>query len=200
SLVADLNADVAYFDSSLVSNEYACSMADSLVMMLNGDRSNTNEIYFLARSVTANFSYFFSNEKTFEQMKSSDALKLISPRSLLDSISDYYTSIQWLTTHTELERMKLNDIQLANSQLFNSGEFQKMMHIKYPEYQKPRITINRPEGNPALLTNDFNKINDVAMAYHYFYSTTSFYDRTALQINQKGIRLIALIQKEYRVK
>ncbi|MFI5135545.1 MAG: hypothetical protein ACHQD9_06805, partial [Chitinophagales bacterium] len=117
SLVADLNADVAYFDSSLVSNEYACSMADSLVMMVNGDRSNTNEIYFLARSITANFSYFFSNEKTFEQMKSSDALKLISPRSLLDSISDYYTSIQWLTTHTELERMKLNDIQLANSQL-----------------------------------------------------------------------------------
>lgn len=199
SIVADLKSDVVYFDSVITRNDYACSITDSLLTLLDNDHSNTSNIYYLARTVTANFGYFYSNAKTFEQMKSSGALKLISPRALLDSIADYYSSMQWLTNQAELMRMKIDVIHQGNSELFNTFVFQKMMHIDYGNFQGGLTTINRPEGNPALLTNDFNKINDVALRYHYLYSTIKFYDKTAALLTQRAERLIDLIKKEYHL-
>ncbi len=200
SVVADLRSDVTYFDSVIIRNEYSCRMTDSLITLLNSDRSNTSGIYYLARTVTANFGYFYSNAKTFEQMKSSGALKLVTPRSLLDSIADYYSSMQWLTNQTELMRMKVDAIHLGNSELFNTYVFQKMMQIDYGNFQAGVIAIKKPEGSPVLLTNDFNKINDVALRYHYFFSTTKFYDKTADQVSLQAKRLIELIRKEYHLK
>src|SRR6266513_1594324 len=186
SIMADLRSDVIYFDSVIVRNEYSCSMTDSLIMLLNSNRSNTSDIYYLARTVTANFGYFYSNAKTFEQMKSSGVLKLISPRNLLDSIANYYSSMPWLTNQAELVRLKIDDIHQGNSELFNTYVFQKMMHIDYGNFQAGVIAIKKPEGNPVLLTSDFNKINDVALRYHYLFSTTKFYDKTASQMSQQA--------------
>lgn len=197
SIVADLKSDVIYFDSLIVRNEYSCSMADSLIHMLSGTASNTSDIYYLARTVTANFGYFYSNAKTFEQMKSSGNLKLITPRNLLDSIATYYSSFQWLSNQTELMRTKIDVIHQGNSELFNTFVFQNMMHIDYGNFQRGVIAIKKPDGNPALLTNNPAAINDVAIRYHYFYSTTKFYDKTAIQLDQQARRLIQLIEKHY---
>ena len=200
SLLTDLKTDVAYFNSTLAANEFACSAADSLIALLNGDRANTAEIYYLARIITANFNYYLSNQKTFDQMKFSGALKLIKPRNLLDSISDYYAAIPWLESHSNIVRMKVDEIHLANSELFNAFVFEKMMHIEYTDFKQAFTEINKPEGNPALLTNDFKKINDVALRYHYFYSSIKFYDKTASQTIGKGKRLIELIKEEYHLE
>ena len=62
SLASDLYSDVAFFDSQLRRNEYCCNMTDSLIYLLN-DIKNTNDIYYSARVVTANFGYFYSNSK-----------------------------------------------------------------------------------------------------------------------------------------
>ena len=197
SIVADLKSDVVYFDSLIVRNEYACRMADSLINLLSNPISNKADIYYLARTVTANFGYFYSNAKTFEQMKSSGALKLIAPRNFLDSIATYYSSFQWLSNQTELMRTKIDVIHQGNSSLFNTFIFQNMMHIDYGNFQRGVIVIKKPEGNPALLTTNLTAINDVAMRYHYFYSTTKFYDKTAIQLMHQATRLIALIEKQY---
>jgi hypothetical protein len=196
SIVADLHYDVIYFDSLIRRNEYSCLMADSVIHLLSDDRQNTSDIYYAARTVTANFGYFFSNAKTFEQMKSSGLLRHISPM-ILDSIANYYTSLQWLTNQTDLVRMKVNGIHEGNSQLFSGFVFQNMMQIDYGNFQRGIIAIKRPDGNPALLTTDINKINDVVLRYHYFFATVKFYDKTGLLISEGAERLIALIRKEY---
>lgn len=198
SLASDLHSDVAYFDSTLARNEYCCAMTDSLIYLIN-DIKNTNDIYYSARIVTANFGYFYSNSKTFEQMKSSGALRLISKRSLLDSIADYYSSMQWLTNQTELMRMKVDAIHLGNSELFDSRVFHKMVQkIDYGNFQGgDNVVIKRPQENPPLISTDFIKINKVCLNYHYFYTTMKFYDKTAKQISQKARELIVEIQKEY---
>jgi hypothetical protein len=197
SIVADLSYDSRYFDSLIARNEYSCSMTDSLVRLLSRDRSNTSDIYYVARTVTANFGYFFSNAKTFDQMKSSGMLRHIRPRKILDSIANYYSSIQWLSNQTELVRMKVDGIHLGNSQLFNGFVFENMMQIDYGNFQRGIISIKKPDGNPPLLTNDIEKINDVVTRYHYFFSTTKFYDKTASQVSQEAKRLIGLIKNEY---
>ena len=197
SIVADLKSDVVYFDSLIIRNEYSCRMTDSLINMLASHPSNTADIYYQARTITANFGYFYSNAKTFEQMKASGNLKLIKPRSLLDSIANYYTSFQWFTNQAELMLSKIDEIHQNNSKLFNTFIFQKMMHIDYGDFQRGIISIRKPEGNPAFLTSDPGVINDVAARYHYFYSTMKFYDKTGAQLLTQARRLIDLIEKEY---
>lgn len=76
-------------------------------------------------------------------MKSSGALKLIVPRSLLDSIAGYYASFQWLANQTELMRTKIDVIHQGNSKLFNTFVFQKMMHIDYDNFQRGVIVVKK---------------------------------------------------------
>ncbi len=197
SLVADLRSDVVYSDSLIIRNEYSCLMTDSLINMLGNHPSNTADIYYLARTITANFGYFYSNAKTFEQMKASGNLKLIKPRSLLDSIANYYASFQWFSNQATLLLAKIDAIHQGNGKLFSTFIFQKMMQIDYGDFQRGIIAIKKPEGNPAFLTTDPNVINDVALRYHYYFSTMKFYDKTGMQLLTHARRLVDLIEKEY---
>ena len=63
-------------------------MADSLVELLHSDITNTTEIYFAARTVTANLGYYYTNSKSFEQLKTGGLLRYIKNKELLDSIGN----------------------------------------------------------------------------------------------------------------
>jgi hypothetical protein len=198
TILADLKSDVTRLDSVFERNEYGCTMADSLIILLHQDKSNTREIYYCARTVTSNVGYYYSNSKTFEQMKNSGLLKLIKPRALLDSLAAYYVSFQWLANQTELVRLKLDAIHKENEELFDGYVFHQMMKIKnLGNFNGTHLVINRPEGTPALISTDFNKINAVLLNYHYYYTTVKFYNRTAALQNQFAKRLIEFINKEY---
>ncbi len=200
SIITDLDYDAQYFDSLITRNEYSCRMTDSLIRLLNGNLSNTADIYYVARTVTANFGYFFTNAKTFDQMKFSGLLRYIRPRKILDSIANYYSSIQWLNNQTELVRMKVDAIHQGNSQLFDGFVFENMMQIDYGNFQRGIIAIKKPDHNPPLLAGDAHRINDVVMRYHYFFSTTKFYDKTASQVSSEAKQLVQMIKKEYHIQ
>jgi hypothetical protein len=200
SLLSDLKSDISHFDSVLDRNQYGYRMADSLIRLLNSDLSKTPEIYFYARSVTSNIGYFYSNSKTFEQLKSSGLLKFIRPRSLLDSIGTYYVSFQWLANQSDLIRFKLDEIHKGNSELFDSYVFYQMMNVNLGGFNGRHLIINRPQGHPALLSTDFKKINAVSLNYHYYSATAKFYCRTATIQRDLAMRLIQQIYKEYKME
>jgi hypothetical protein len=201
SLLSDLRSDVNHFDSIIERSQYVSSMADSLIALLHNDLSNTKEIYFTARSVTANVGYFYSNSKSFEQMKSSGLLRFISPQELLDSIGNYYVSFTWLANQTDLARLKLDAIHKGNHALFDSYVFQEMMK-KSPllSINTGHLVINKPEGHPALLSTDKMSINNVSLNYHYYSVTIKFYTNSAIVQRQRATQLIELIKKEYHLK
>jgi len=200
SLLSDLQSDVLVFDSVIVRNQYAYTMADSLIELLHNDISNTPEIYFTARAVTANIGYFYSNSKSFDQMKSAGILRFIHPHDLLDSLGNYYVSFQWLADQTELLRFKLDAVHKGNSVLFDSYTFFQMMkniRIYSGNFNGRYSLINRPQGQVALLSTNTKDINAVSLNYHYYSSTAKFYNRTAIVQRQRAIMLIELIKKEY---
>ena len=197
SLLSDLQSDVLLFDSVIDRNGYSSAMADTLINLLHSDISNTPAIYYAARTVTANVGYYYSNSKSFDQMKSSGLLRFISPKSLLDSIGSYYVSFQWLANQTDLMRLKLDEVHKGNSVLFDSYFFYQMMNVSLSTYNGRHLIINMPAGHPALLSSNFKDINAVSLNYHYYSSTTKFYNRTALAQKQRATRLIELIKKEY---
>ena len=197
SLVSDLETDIILFDSVIDRNSYGAQMADSLIELLHSDITNTPELYFAARSVTANLGYYYTNSKSFEQLKSSGLLRYVKPKILLDSIGTYYSSFQWLTNQTELLRLKMDEIHKKNATLFDSYIFQQMMKIGMTPFGSRRTIINKPAGKPVLLSADPTDINTVSLNYHYYSSTTKFFQRTAIALRERAIRLIDLIKNEY---
>ena len=126
SMLSDLQSDIALFDSVTARNSYGAKMADSLVKMLHSDITNTREIYFAARTVTANLGYYYTNSKSFEQLKTAGLLRYIKNKELLDSIGTYYASFQWLAYQIDLLRLKMDEIHKGNTRLFDSYVFQQM--------------------------------------------------------------------------
>jgi len=197
SLIADLQSDIVLFDSVIDRNMYGAQMADSLIELLHSDITNTPDIYFAARSVTANLGYYYTNSKSFDQLKSSGLLRYVKPKILLDSIGTYYSSFQWLTNQTELLRLKMDEIHKKNVLLFDSYVFQQMMNIGKITFGGSRTLINKPSVKPVLLSTDVKDLNTVSLNYHYYSATTKFYQRTAINLRGRATRLIELIKNEY---
>ena len=75
SMLSDLQSDISLFDSVTVRNSYGAEMSDSLVELLHTDITNTTEIYFKARAVTANVGYYYTNSTSFDQLKAAGLLR-----------------------------------------------------------------------------------------------------------------------------
>ena len=204
SLVADLQADISLFDSVTNRNSYGALMADSLVELLHSDITNTSEIYFAARTVTANLGYYYSNSKSFDQLKTAGLLRYIKDKDLLDSIGNYYASFQWLTNQIDLLRLKMDEIHKGNTRLFDSYVFQQMMMnlkiIANGSLGGQRTTISKPLVKPSLLSADVKDINTVSLNYHYYSTTIKFYIRNAIALQNRAKRLIEMIKTEYSLK
>src|ERR1035441_4648359 len=122
SVLADLESDVAHFNVNI----YGYSAADSLISLLHSDISHTQQIYFYARATTANVGFFYTNSKTFDQMKAAGMLKLIHPRKLLDSLGFYYVTFQLLIEQDDVVRHENDNVHKGNYLLFDSYVFSKM--------------------------------------------------------------------------
>ena len=185
SLVSDLQTDMVLFDSVIDRNTYGAQMADSLIELLHSDIKNTSDIYFTARTVTANNGYGYSNLKSFDQLKSSGLLRYIKPKTLLDSIGTYYASFQWLDNQNELMRLKVNEIHESNTKLFGSYVFQQMMKVRLTSFGGGRTIIGKPSLPPTLLSDNTIDINTVSLSYHYYSTTTKFYRRSLLDLKDR---------------
>ena len=204
SMLSDLQSDISLFDSVTIRNSHGAQLADSLVEMLHSDITNTTEIYFAARTVTANLGYYYTNSKSFDQLKAAGMLRYIKNKNLLDSIGNYYSSFQWLANQIDLLRLKLDEIHKGNTRLFDSYVFQQMMmNIKIAAATAvggQRTNIGKPLIKPALLSTDERDINTVSLNYHYYATTIKFYIRNAIAIQNRAKGLMEMIKKEYRFK
>lgn len=201
SMLSDLQSDISLFDSVTDRNSYSATMADSLVELLHSDLSNTNEIYYTARVVTANVGYYYTNSKSFDQLKAAGLLRYIKNKSLLDSIGTYYASFQWLANQIDLLRLKLDEVHKGNTRLFDSYVFQQMlMNIKITSATAvggQRTNISRPMQKTSLLSTDAKDINTVSLNYHYYSTTIKFYIRNAMVLQTRAKGLIEMIKNEY---
>jgi hypothetical protein len=199
SVLADLNSDVVHFKVILNTDEYSYTSADSLLALLHNDISNTPQIYLYARAVTANVGNFYANAKTWDQMKASDMLKLIHPRDLLDSLSLYYVTFQFLSAQDNLVKLTLDDVHKDNYLLFDNYIFSQMK-VGFENFNKSYIRVEPPSGHPGLLSTDYKTVNKVALNYYYLAASERFDCILAERQKALALRLITLIKKEYNLK
>ena len=203
SMLSDLQSDIILLGSVTDRNSHSAQMADSLIELLHSDITNTTEIYFAARTVTANVGYYYTNSKSFDQLKTAGLLRYIKNKELLDSIGTYYVSFQWLANQIDLLRLKLDEIHKGNTLLFDSYVFQQMMiNIKIiasGSLGGQRTNISKPLVKPSLLSADARDINTVSLNYHYYSTTMKFYIRNAIALKNRATELIKMIRKEYAI-
>jgi hypothetical protein len=125
SMLSDLQSDITLFDSVTDRNRFSAEMADTVVELLHSDITNTTQIYYAARSVTANVGYYYTNSKSYDQLKSAGLLRYIKNKGLLDSIGAYYVSFQWLANQIDLLRLKLDEIHKGNAGYLTAIFFSK---------------------------------------------------------------------------
>ncbi len=199
SVLADLESDVVHFNAILDMNIYGYSAADSLISLLHNNITNTTQIYFYARVATANVGYFYTNSKTFEQMKTAGTLKLIHSRSLLDSLGFYYVTFQLLSQQDEVVRKTNDNVHNGNHLLFDNYVFSQMK-VVFDSINRSHTVVQLPLGHPALLSTDYKNVNDVALNYYYLSASAKFDCRAAEHQKQLAVRLIELIKKEYHLE
>jgi hypothetical protein len=199
SVLADLNSDIEHFNAILNTDEYSYTSADSLLILLHDNISRTPQIYLYARAVTANVGNFYANSKTFDQMKASGMLKLIHPRELLDSLSLYYVTFQFLSSQDNLVKLKLDDVHKDNYLLFDNYIFSQMK-VRFENINKSYSKVELPSGHPALLSTDYKTVNKVGLNYYYLAASERFDCILAERQKALALRLISLIKKEYHLK
>jgi hypothetical protein len=199
SVLADLQSDVSHFNAVLGVNTYSYKLADSLVSLLHNNISNTPQIYFYARAVTSNVQYFYTNSKTFDQMKASGMLKLIRPRKLLDSLGLYYVTFQFLSDQDDFVRTGNDAVHKGNYLLFDTYVFSQMK-VGYDSVNRSHTIVQPPSGHPALLSTEYKTVNAVALNYYYLAASEKFDCIAAIRQKQLAVRLIALIKKEYHLQ
>ena len=140
-------------------------------------------------------------QKRFDQMKSSGTLKLIHPRSLLDSLGLYYVTFQLLIKQDDLVRLKQDEVHKGNYALFNTYVFLANAKWCLTVLTGRMLIVEPPSGHPALLSTDYKTVNAVALNYYYLAAPVKSLIVVVLKTQKNlALKLIGLIKKEYHLK
>jgi hypothetical protein len=197
SMVTDLKNDVTMYKANDSINNVYCNMIDTIFTLSKGN-SNNGEIYFLARKLTMLGSTGLSiNDKTYLQMTSTGAFRLIKHQFVADSIAIYYQFIKLFDNWSELHRARVNNLIALNDKLFNSDVFFSI----YKAIDSDDDSLQKIlQINPAFMTRDVHEINAVMMQYQYYYGFLKLMNgRTSVALKQAEA-LITLLEKEYHIK
>ncbi|HLY70392.1 MAG TPA: hypothetical protein VKR53_11735 [Puia sp.] len=195
SMVEDLKSDTAnifYFTDR--ANE-VLGQTDSLIHMMRNPHHDKygQTMYYFARSITTKLGRFVLSDRTYEEMKSSGSLRLIGDDVLSDSISKYYAGQIAFKEQAVLQMDKLSGYTDFAGRVFDGVIFQDMLQ-RFP------YKVNPPKGNPQLLTNDAETMNQFVGLLHYYSAIIIINSSRAKQQNSSTIHLIKMIQEKYSLE
>ncbi|MEO8710907.1 MAG: hypothetical protein ABI405_02230 [Parafilimonas sp.] len=197
SMIIDLKNDANMYNSFDSLSLGYCNMVDTILGSLKINSPNTGKMYYLARRLTMLGSAAPSlNAKTYLQMTSTGAFRVIKHQRIADSIALYYQLMKSFDSWSDIERTRVNSLIAVNDKLFNADVFfslYKAIEFKSDSLQQ---IIN---SNPALITNDVHDINAVKMQYQYYYGFLKLMIVRDLFASAQAKKLIAVLEKEYHI-
>jgi hypothetical protein len=192
-ILRDLVTDTINFSqfiSKTLENE---SRIDSLISLLKTYKSSdpTEELYYLARTLFGRIERLQYNKRTYDQLKSSGSLRLIHHQLVLDSVSKYFESLQWIDLQNQLqiERQTLYGVQLG--EIFDAWTIDSVFNVDF----------SKPVTSPPLLTSEKRDLNRFVMRLHILKGVVLFnMRRVANDFLPNSKKLIALIKEEYHLE
>jgi len=192
NLLEDLKADEIIYSNYKKTNIEVYNTIDSLVIYLKRpDRKEfTSKTSYWARIMTMKFTRVQPIERTFEQMKSSGQLKLVSNPKVADGISKYYNSFSELKQYNEAAILWLADYLKSVGKVFD-GE----VLLKILKERKEQMT-----DDSTLITEDRAVINELIASAQYIYGVVKLSESVCESRKKAALELSSLIKKEYLIE
>ena len=193
SLIQDLKADTANFESYIIRQRERRVAMDSLTMLLATGKYKQfgNETYLFARYVLGSAA-FISTDGTLLQLKNAGNLRLIKKQLVVDSILAYDAHLK------ELQERDVVDIDIRNSfremggNIFKADIFYRVIDSN--------LNYVKPTNNPQLITDNATTINNIAFQIQYLSVIAKATLYHATRLKSEAINLIELLKKEYHLK
>jgi hypothetical protein len=191
NLVEDLESDTAAYQRYARANLVAFRTIDSLIYLLKSPerKSHLSRIYYLARKSTMRADLLFTNDRTFEEMRSSGQLRLIHRQTVSDSISNYYQALKSINNQNDRITERVNEYFLAMGKIFDA-------EILLQIFKDGKEPVNQ---SLQLLTEDPQEINQLLTLAQYLYGTFRHVESQGMNRLQSATNLIALIKREYNL-
>lgn len=189
NLKEDLQVDIELYNGYLEKNAEIFKIIDLLVFQLSQDnfQSTSDESAFNGRIMTTKWNRVRPVERTFEQMKSSGQLKIISKQIVSDNISDYYNSIFELETYNEALLVWLENYIKLMGKVYDG---QVLLEIL-------KTNTKVSTDNTAIITEDRKTINELITSVQYIYGAISLSENLVISRKEKAEKLIQEINKNY---
>ena len=189
NLKEDLQNDILLFDNYLTRNRELFKMIDSTITYLSREdfKNTSDKSSYYARTISLRWNRVQPVERTFEQMKSSGQLKIISNQIVSDKISDYYNSIYELETYNQAILMWLEGYLKCMGKVYDGEVLFEILRTNAPV----------ETDNDAIITENPTIINELITSAQYVYGGISLSETIVKQNKSKAEKLILEIDKNY---
>lgn len=188
----DLQADISEIRLLKQERTKRNLICDSLISLLTGKpiSGDRNKIYYFGRNATRRI-HFRPQNATLQQLKNTGDLRLVKDNEVLGAINHYEQLLKFNDENVMVEEKELSDIGQLAAKIFDASVFQKMT-INY--------TIERPAGNPGLLSYDKALLNEMCVKLHYWKRTSVSVLESFDHLKKDAEGLLTLVTQEYHCK
>jgi hypothetical protein len=197
SMINDLQNDMANIKITISVKKQGVQIADSLFELFSSPALNNNlgQVYYYGRMFSTTYHKFFMTDGTLTQLKNAGGFRLISKRSIVDSILSYDNLYQQFKANEDiLYSRQLEDYRALMTKVFDVNIFNTMISEETGE-------ILMPAGNPALFNDNKELINELLMRVHLARrNTINILKMDLSKLGTKAQGLIEMIKREYNLK
>jgi hypothetical protein len=188
-VLEDLKADTAIYNHYAKDNKVLFALIDTLITIINSPeiKQRIPEFAYTARMILPSYKALYTTDRTYEQMKSSGDLRLISNKHVANDISSYYYSVIDLKKYNDAAFTWGSDYGKEMGKIFNAELLLKIIKEKKEQ----------PAAPPDLLTDDRTTLNELATSAQYLYGAFILAEKIGNERNIAAQKLIELIKKEY---
>jgi len=192
NILEDLKADTAIYNQFAKNNYELFNSIDTLIQLVNSPerRQQVAKFAFAARMILPRIRTLNITDRTYGEMKSSGALRLIRNKEVAINLSQYY--------YSEIVSKKYNDATASwgidygkvMGKVFDAGLLLKIAKIRK---EQPSIPSD-------LLTEDRTTLNELGTSAQFVYGATLLLEKISSERNIAAQKLIELIEKEYHLE
>ncbi|MEO6253485.1 MAG: hypothetical protein ABIO79_09280 [Ferruginibacter sp.] len=192
NLLEDLKADTAIYNDYTRNNKFLFQSIDTLIQLIKSPerKQHIAKLAFTARMILPKYKPLYTTDRTYEQMKSSGALRLIRNKPVANRISLYYYSVIDLKKYNDAAFTWGSDFGKEMGKIFDA---ELLLNIIKEKKEQPAIASD-------LLTEDRITLNELITSAQYLYGSFLLGEKIGDQRNIAAKNLIELIKNEYHLE